>query len=254
MYVIVKLSKYFILFMFLIILFTTLYTGIYYRRGDNSILQNAFLRTGAEFVNSEVYIWSDIDGKNRNSENLANLAEQLAMDLRVIKKDTYSKQSAGETYFDESIEIKGLCEDGKSVNIITQQSKNGLEKSNISINVIDTLTTQGINASVNIIKEKFRKFKLKPKVNTCIIGCFDGKLDYEEMNRISKSILKDAKAKEIDSISDNNLISISAYSPYIGNDIEVEGKKMNMNLALRYNAYEDKTYIWLATPVIAIEY
>lgn len=251
---IVKLSKYFILFMFLIILFTTLYTGIYYREGDNSILQNAFFKSGAKFVNSEVYVWSDIDEKNGNSEDLANLAEQLAIDFGVIEKNTFSKQSVGKTSLDGTIEIKGICADGKSVNIITRQSKDGLQKSNISINVIDTLTAQGINASVSIIEENFRKFKLKPKVNTCIIGCFDGKLDYEEMNRISKGILKDAKAKKIDSIADNNLISISAYSPYIDNNIEVEGKKINMNLALRYNAYEDKTYIWLATPVIAIEY
>jgi len=34
----------------------------------------------------------------------------------------------------------------------------------------------------------------------------------------------------------------------------VNGKKVNMNLAIRYNSYEDRTYIWLATPVITVEY
>lgn len=234
--------------MFFIILFTILYTGIYYSRGDDSVLHNAFFKSGAEFVNSEVYVWSDIDRNNQNSENLLDLADQLAIDLNIKEQDAISKQT------DKTIEIKGTSDDGKSVSIITQQSNESGQKSNISINVINRLAGQDINDTADAIKEKLRNSRLKPKVNTCIIGCFDGKLDYGQMNRISKRILKDAKAKKIDIMSDNNLISISAYSPYIDNNIEVNGKKININLALRYNAYEDKTYIWLATPVITIEY
>lgn len=74
------------------------------------------------------------------------------------------------------------------------------------------------------------------------------------MNRISRLILDGAKAKKVNGMSEKNLISVSAYSPLIDNNIEIEGRKINMNLALRYNAFEDKTYIWLATPVITIEY
>lgn len=253
MYVTVKLSKYFILFMFFIMLFTILYRGIYYKGRDNSILQSAFFSSGAKFVNSEVYVWSDIDEQNQSKEKLLNLAGQLEIDLSIVKNSAYTKQSVEKPLIDKT-EIKGVCADGKSVNIIAQQSRDNLQKSNISINVINRMTTQDINDTVNIIKERFKSFKLKPKVNTCIIGCFDGKLDYEEMSSICENILKGSKAKKIDSIYDNNLLSISAYSPYIDNNIEVEGKKINMNIALRYNAYEDKTYIWLGTPVITIEY
>ena len=239
--------------MFFIMLFTIFYIGIYYREGDNSILQNAFLSSGAKFVNSEIYVWSDMEDQDQSKEDLLNLADQLAMDLSVVEKDTFSKQTA-DTYLMDKTEIKGVCADGKSVSITTGKSKDNVQKTNISINVNNTMTSKDIADTVNVIKDKFKKFRLKPKVNTCIIGCFDGKLDYEEMHSISKNILKYAKAKKIDSISDNNLISISAYSPYIDNNIEVGGKRINMNLALRYNAYENKTYIWLATPVITIEY
>ncbi|AEV67047.1 YwmB family TATA-box binding protein [Acetivibrio clariflavus] len=250
---IVKLSKYFILFMFLIMLFTILYGGIYYRWGDNSVLQNAFLSSGAKFVNSEVYVWSNMDEHNQDMEKLLKLADQLEMDLSVVKNNTYTKQYVKEHSFDK-LEIKGICADGKRVDIAAQQCKDNSQKSNISVNVINRMGALDINDTVNAIKERFKSLKLKPKINTCIIGCFDGKLDYEEMNRISENILKCAKAKKIESLYDNNLISISAYSPCIDNNIEVKGKRININIALRYNAYEDKTYIWLATPVIAIEY
>lgn len=240
--------------MFFTILFTIFYTGIYYKEGENTFaLQDAFSSTGAKFVNSEVYIWSYIDEQKNSPENLLNFADQLAIDLNITRNAPFSNKTVSNAFINKTDRI-GTCSDGKSVCVSTQLSKDNLQKSNISINVINELYHQDINDSARLLEEKFKKFGLNPKVNTCIVGCFDGKLDYEEMNRISKIILKDTKAKDIKGIYDNNLISISAYSPYIDNTIEVEGKRLNMNIALRYNAYEDKTYIWLATPVITIEY
>lgn len=251
---IIKLSKGIFLLMFFIILFTIFQTRIYYRGEEKTcVLQDAFFSTGAEFVNSEVYVWADIDEHNNSTENLLNLAEKFVVDLSVVENNDFSKQTTNSNFIDET-EIKGCCADGKIVCITTRLSKNSEHRSNISINVINEMIQKDIIDSANLLEEKFRKYSLKPKVNTCIIGCFDGKLDNEEMDSISKIILNKAKAKKISVMSDNNLISISAYSPRIDNNIEIQGKKMNINLALRYNAYEDKTYIWLATPVITIEY
>jgi len=63
-----------------------------------------------------------------------------------------------------------------------------------------------------------------------------------------------SNAKKVEGITEENLISISAYSPRVKSSILVNEKRVNINLAMRYNSYEDKTYIWLATPVITTEY
>ena len=76
----------------------------------------------------------------------------------------------------------------------------------------------------------------------------------EGLEEISGRILTETGAKRIEGIKDRNYISVSAYSPYIQEFIQVRGKRVNLNLAARYNSYEDKTYIWLATPVITTEY
>lgn len=250
-----KLRNYFFLSMIFILLFTTAYVGLYYRGEENTALQNIFSDTGAKFVNSEVYVWSNIDEQYKSQESLLGFANQLSenvglSDKRDLLKKSSRKDAAVKT------EINGSTADGKTVCITAQfnEGKNDTEKNVVSIDVINKLTQLDINDTANLLKEKFKSFGLNPKVNTCIIGYFDGKLDYVEMNRISKLILEEAKAKKVNRMSDKNLISISAYSPLIDNDIEIEGKKINMNLALRYNAYENKTYIWFATPVITIEY
>ena len=242
--------------MFFIILFTIFYTGLYYRKGENPpALQNAFTSAGAKFVNSEVYVWSDIGEQYKSMESLLEVADQLSIKIGILKNDDFSKKTVSNDSIDKT-EIRGSTTDGKVVCISAQisKSKSDIDKSIISIDVTNESAQLDINDTANLLEENFESFGLNPKVNTCIIGCFDGKLDYGEMNRISRIILEDTKAQNINRISDKNLISVSAYSPLIDNNIEVQGKRINMNLALRYNAYEDKTYIWLATPVITIEY
>ena len=250
-----KLRGYFFLSMILILLFTTSYVGIYYRGEENTALQNIFSDTGAKFVNSEVYVWCNTNELYKSKESLLEFADQLSVSVGLSDKGDLSKKSISKEGTVKT-EITGCTADGKTICITVQfnEDKDKMQKNIVSIDVINKLTQLDINDTANLLKEKFKSFGLNPKVNTCIIGYFDGKLDYVEMNRVSRLFLEAAKAKKVNGMSEKNLISISAYSPLIDNNIELEGKKINMNLALRYNAYEDKTYIWFATPVITIEY
>ncbi|OPZ83473.1 MAG: hypothetical protein BWY74_04442 [Firmicutes bacterium ADurb.Bin419] len=179
----------------------------------------------------------------------------MSESVGVLKEKDYTINTLNNDFIRKT-EIRGSTLDGKTVCIISQLNKGERDENNssISVDIISELTQTDIYNTAKLIEEKFISFGLNPKVNTCITGYFDGKLDYMEMNRISGLILKDAKAKKIDGMSEKNMISVSAYSPLIDNNIEIMGRRTNINLALRYNAYEDKTYIWVATPVITIEY
>lgn len=252
----VRLKKYFFLLMFFIIMFTISYAGLYYSEGTKKpTIQGSFLSAGANFVNSDVYVWCNTDKLWDEPDSIVKITDQLSDSVGILKNDDYTINTLNNDFIRKT-EIRGSTSDGKTVCIISQLNKNESDENSsfISVNVIDELTQTDINNTAETLKEKFKSFGLNPKVNTCITGYFDGKLDYVEMNRISGLILKDAKAKEIDGISDKNLISVSAYSPFIDNSVEIMGRTTNINLALRYNAFEDKTYIWVATPVITIEY
>ncbi|OZV13462.1 hypothetical protein CIW83_04260 [Tissierella sp. P1] len=51
-----------------------------------------------------------------------------------------------------------------------------------------------------------------------------------------------------------SLVSYTAYTPLIESSIFSGEKKVNLNLAIRYNENEDKTYIWIGTPIITTGY
>ena len=51
--------------------------------------------------------------------------------------------------------------------------------------------------------------------------------------------------------------SISASAvipPLLDENIISGGKPVNVQVAMRYNSYKDKTYLWIGVPVISIEY
>jgi len=87
-----------------------------------------------------------------------------------------------------------------------------------------------------------------------MIGTFEGKL--ESSNKVKKitKTLQVINGNKIEGIMDESIISISAYSPNIDRFIYTGNNKMNLNIAMRYNEYEGKTYYWIGSPIITIEY
>lgn len=74
------------------------------------------------------------------------------------------------------------------------------------------------------------------------------------MNEIANHLLKKAAARDVKTLREGGLISMTAYSPLLEGGIEFGRARVNLNLGIRYNSYEDRTYLWLATPVITTEY
>lgn len=62
-------------------------------------------------------------------------------------------------------------------------------------------------------------------------------------------------AKEIDRIKEDNLTSVTAYSNLLTeNDLDYLENKINLNIGIRYSENEDKTLIYMATPIIKLDY
>ena len=62
-------------------------------------------------------------------------------------------------------------------------------------------------------------------------------------------------AKEIDRVKDENLFLLTAYSNLlVENNLEYLENKINLNIGIRYSENEDKTLIYMATPIIKLDY
>ena len=62
-------------------------------------------------------------------------------------------------------------------------------------------------------------------------------------------------AEEIDRIENDNMVSVTAYSKFLeDNYLEYLGNQINLNIGIRYSEDEDKTLIYIATPIIKLDY
>ena len=75
------------------ILFTIVYIKFYHIEGSTfSILKEAFNSSGAEHLNSEVYIWSRGESWFGDFSSLKKMAEEFETDFGIIQNDLYSQK------------------------------------------------------------------------------------------------------------------------------------------------------------------
>jgi len=245
-----------ILLAVLVVSFSKFYVKIHGRPElPETTLHRSFNYSGAKVVSSEIYFWGKLNDGFNTFEMLKLLATDIAKDLGIVDSDGTQNKYVSNGMVEE-VEIYGTSADNKIINLRIQSSKepDGKSEKYISVSIVQDLSNNGLEKIRAGAMEILEKYKINPKVNSCITGNFDGKLDNNQLNEICKNIFRGAGAKKVEGIRDKNLVSVSAYSPVIQDSIQVNGKNVNLNLAIRYNSFEDKTYIWLATPVIATEY
>lgn len=123
--------------------------------------------------------------------------------------------------------------------------------------LVDIVDNKGYKEIVDIskkIEEIFADYKEQWQTTINLTGAQVGKLTKAEEEQRQDRIFNFLQAKKIEVLKDELFSSITAYSPLISSYIEYGDNKVNVQLAMRYSEYEDKTYIWIANPLITTTY
>lgn len=223
-----------------------------------AILQKAFDATGAKLVSSEIYMRGKLEAENfeyadDRQELLCDIITGAGGDIANLKP-VFSFIDNDSSY---GTETDYIINDNSSIHISILKSRHQepAEVYHVSISLTNTSQQPEMAALAAGIKTALKnRYNMKPTLNMCIIGSLDGNLKDSDLENICARIFKSAGADKIEGMRDKGLISVSAFSPSINEAVRVNGKQVNLNVAVRYNSYEGKTYIWLATPVITTEY
>ncbi|RKD31537.1 YwmB family TATA-box binding protein [Thermohalobacter berrensis] len=241
---------------------------------DEKLLLKVFNKTEANFLEANVNFTGKILDKLVEIDELETMAEKLKDNLNILGtkrdgnffNDMNNVKIVSEDFYDMDITngenfrqiiISGKDKEDRTITIILSSYKDvygNAEETDLVIDVIENKNASKIERVINRVKEVFKNFNTKPQITTCITGTFKGKLKEKDIYKKITRALQSVDAKKVEGLTDPSVISISAYSPYLKNYIYTGNKKMNINLAVRYNQYEDKTYIWLANPIITIGY
>jgi hypothetical protein len=208
--------------------------------------------TKAKVMESTISAWSKINDSFMTEEQISKEMDAV---LALIKPDKSTINIVKE--YNELISKQTLYAStgSKYYNIAIESVKT--KKGGESYVMMDVSID---NDSTDLLSERqklekyFTDKSVKPKISSCIIGIYDGKLTENEMRSKIADAMSSVKAKEVEGLSNENLNSISAFSGNINSFVLSNNKKVNMQIAMRYSSYDDKTYIWIGSPLIHVEY
>jgi len=68
------------------------------------------------------------------------------------------------------------------------------------------------------------------------------------------NILYSLDAQKKDEMKDVNILSTTGYTEKLSDYIKYGEEKINVNASVRYSEYDDKTFVYIGTPLITLEY
>lgn len=107
------------------------------------------------------------------------------------------------------------------------------------------------------MEEKILKRTLHCKSYFQYKGSIATRLDFTGREKYTDVLLKCLQAKQIDQYEDDNLISTTAFSPKLKNQVEtvkLADREYNIQIALRTNNNENKSIVYLGLPLLLNDY
>lgn len=234
---------------------------------EEQILTSILNAIGGEYIEGDFSANGLLVNKFLEEKELTNLSEKIITSLGLVGKEACD----GTSIIEDDYYIKEVIfEDGyKQINYLGFDSyKNPLTiivssyineaqtkgETYLYVNLIKREHFFEINDIIYKIENIFKELNQPVEFTTCIIGSFEGKFDEKiATNKIIKGLHK-INGKVVDEYKDFSLISYTAYTDLIDKSIFSGDNKVNLNVALRYSEYDDKTLIWVGTPIIANGY
>ena len=105
-----------------------------------------------------------------------------------------------------------------------------------------------------LVEGMFDAMGIQGNVNMNLVGSLEGALNSTEKNELADGLLDRLGAKVVTENRDGDIFTIYAYSKGAGSYITIGGNKINMNIAIGYDEEQDRTKVYLASPINSLDY
>ena len=105
-----------------------------------------------------------------------------------------------------------------------------------------------------LVEGVFDAMGIQGNVNMNLVGSLEGALNSTEKNELADGLLDRLDAKVVAENRDSDIFTIYAYSKGAGSYITIGGSKINMNIAIGYDEEQNRTKVYLASPVNSLDY
>ncbi|RDY22820.1 hypothetical protein CHF27_011340 [Romboutsia maritimum] len=133
--------------------------------------------------------------------------------------------------------------------------KKSKDEAYIIVDILDNKVYKNIVDIYNLMEDTLNRYSNQVDIYTCIAGEYTKRLQINKYDDILQKILYNMNADEIDRVQEKNFLSVTAYSKLLNeNYLEYLGYKINLNIGMRYSEDDEKTIIYIATPIMKLDY
>lgn len=242
--------KKFITVLSIVAILGTAFLGKLKRQDSSEVLLEVFNQSAFETIQSNINTYAILDQPIKNIEDMEQyfkaIDKKIAADYeyQLIKEQKGSVNTLSRVYISNNqkwtLKLETQCSETPNTYI-----------------VLDVIL-YNCNNQILTVKESldklFRNLNVENKTNISITGIYKGNMSTYQKKLTTIDIMKNIHAITREDYVTDEVYSVVGYTNKIREYIYSGKRKININLALRYNSYEDKTYLYLATPVITVEY
>lgn len=157
-----------------------------------------------------------------------------------------------------------VCEDEVNITVLSKESVDGsvtikaiTQEPQAQYVYVNITVYNNIDCAVSyreLVEGMFDAMGIQGNVNMNLVGSIEGTLNSTEKNELADSLLDRLGAKVVTENRDNDIFTIYAYSKGAGSYITIGGNKINMNIAIGYDEEQDRTKVYLASPINSLDY
>lgn len=223
---------------------------------DSDPLGKAMKTTGAQVEEVTINAWMKLPNTQFDDEQLVQLVEQVMAELGLNPLQyQLTREEKNQQYCVRAEAVNSIFHalvSGKRI----QKEKLAIQTENYLIITIEDKTQE--NFFVPKMQEKIRQISKKngssPHISTCLIGWLNGTLRDGEQQDLLQKAFKAIDGTIIDKLEAGQFSSYTGFAVGIMEWLQVDGQKINLNMAMRYSQYDDRTYVTIGSPIITQEY
>ena len=218
----------------------------------NTSLVAAFSVTKPQAVSATVEITARCPGEGLTESEKLRLMNRVA-DAIGLTIDTEPQVTETEQRQEISFYKDALAADTevKVISLLIPQGTEAVTKHYLYASICLDESLDTVLTYKKLLEEAMEElFCTEISVTLQLVGDYPGYLPVERRNEITEEILNALSAEVVYEYREADLYTIYAYTASLDNYITVEGKKINLHIAMSQNEDHYRTTLYLASPIL----
>lgn len=223
----------------------------YAQNGEDPVCR-AFHRAEADLQELNVQAWAQLKYPTISSGEMLEVLKAVSAEVVPEVVLSYIPKAEGRW---RGIALSGEMDPAREYysTIQTYQSPEGLSTTYILLNYTARCADDPAIWRAKL-GQALRNLEAKPHLSVYLTGTLPEKLSRERQEELILQMFREVKAYQVEGIAEEELLSVSGFTPLIQEKLKVNGRNINLNIAINYNEIEGLTCIRVGSPLLKGEY